>query len=117
MSRAGVCHEGVLASTDWHRRKQLTTATFVSGLLLLLILAAAAVVFGARTNALNEQLEVLIDTREDADEILLAEMDIETAVRGYLITGDPDYLQPYYSGLERIRRRLPENAEDLPLAN
>jgi diguanylate cyclase (GGDEF)-like protein len=103
-----------MANMDWHRRKQLTTATFVSGLLLLLVLAAAAVVFGIRTKTLEQRIEVLIDAREDADAILQAEIDIETAMRGYLLTANPDYLQPYYSGVDRIRELLPETGEGDP---
>ena len=101
---------------DWHRRRQLTTATFVSSLLLLLVLAAAAVVFGFRTKAIDERLEQLSDIREEADAVLQAEIDIETAVRGFLITADANYLQPYYSGNDRIRSLLPENPHDRVLA-
>jgi len=92
---------------NWHRRRQLTTATFVSGLLLLLVLTAAAVLFGLRTEAMNRRLAELHGAQEQAHAILQAAVDAETGVRGYAISANPDYLQPYYSGIDRIRQLLP----------
>lgn len=92
---------------NWHRRRQLTTATFVSCLLLLLVLAAAAVLFGLRTEAMNRRLADVHETQQQAHAILQAAVDAETGVRGFVITSNPDYLQPYYSGIERIRHLLP----------
>jgi diguanylate cyclase (GGDEF)-like protein len=92
---------------DWHRRRQLTTATFVSGLALLLVLTATAVLFGWRTEAMNRRLAEVHQTQQQANAILQAVVDAETGVRGFVITSNPDYLQPYYSGIDRVEDLLP----------
>jgi signal transduction histidine kinase len=39
-------------------------------------------------------------------EVLAAAMDVETGERGYVITGDPKFLEPYESGIERLGPQL-----------
>jgi diguanylate cyclase (GGDEF)-like protein len=95
---------------DWHRRRQLITSTFVTGLVLLLALTAAAVLFGLRSEAMNQRLAEVHATQQQANAIRQAAVDAETVVRGFVITTDPDYLQPYYSGIDRIERLLPTAA-------
>lgn len=40
----------------------------------------------------------------DVRGVLQALTDVETGVRGYLIAGEEDFLEPYYSGLESVER-------------
>nr|WP_318656045.1 response regulator [Actirhodobacter atriluteus] len=40
------------------------------------------------------------------DDLLAAALDAETGQRGYLLTGDGNYLEPYYSGLSHARQEL-----------
>src|SRR5262249_54029747 len=68
---------------------------------------AAAVLFGLRTEAMNRRLADVYKTQEQAHAILQAVVDAETGVRGFIITSNPDYLQPYYSGIDRIQHLLP----------
>jgi diguanylate cyclase (GGDEF)-like protein len=98
---------------DWHRRKQFITASFACGLAILLVLAAAAVLFGVRTEAMNRRLAELHRAQEQSHAILQALVDAETGVRGFIITADPNYLEPYYSGTERIRQLLPDASGNL----
>jgi diguanylate cyclase (GGDEF)-like protein len=107
---------GFATDMDWHRRRQLTTATFVSGLTLLLVLAGAAILFGFRTQAMNQRLAEIHGTQEEAHALLQAAVDAETGVRGFTITANPDYLQPYYSGLDRMQRLLPGAGSNPALA-
>lgn len=56
--------------------------------------------------------------RQQAIEVLKTHLvDVETGERGYLITGDPRYLEPYQSALSELdqhRRRLAEMYSDEP---
>src|SRR5262245_40083267 len=92
---------------NWHKRKRVITGLFICGIALLLSLAMSAVVFGIRTESMNSRLADLHRTQETAYAVLQAIVDAETGVRGFAITGNPDYLQPYYSGIDRITHLLP----------
>ncbi len=107
----------ILGVMDWHHRRQLTTATFVSGLALLLVLTAAAVLFGLRTEAMNHRLADVHKTQQQAHAILQAVVDAETGVRGFVITSSPDYLKSYYSGTDRIQQLLPAAGGNPALTN
>lgn len=64
--------------------------------LLLLVLAAVAALFIVRT--VDNQLEDIGNTyeiRRGARELALSVVDAETGQRGYLLTQDPAYLEPY----------------------
>ncbi|PJI94479.1 sensor histidine kinase [Luteimicrobium subarcticum] len=74
------------------------------------LLAGAAVVLAvvmiadglalARLFTVQKQVTVeLFNARRDADDRLLAMVDAETGVRGYVITGDPTLLEPYDDAL------------------
>jgi diguanylate cyclase (GGDEF)-like protein len=88
----------------WALKNRITTGLFVAGIALLLGLAAAAVVFGLRTISYNERLHGLQQEYALAHGILQSLVDAETGVRGYLITGDPAYLEPYHAGLDNLAR-------------
>jgi diguanylate cyclase (GGDEF)-like protein len=99
------------AHLAWQRRKQLITALFAGGIILLMGLAVAAVIFGARTQALNARLAQIHAEQEEAHALLQAVVDAETGVRGYVVTANPDYLQPYYAGIDRTQHLLLQNYE------
>ncbi|MCV0382611.1 MAG: response regulator [Erythrobacter sp.] len=42
------------------------------------------------------------------DDLLAAALDAETGQRGYLLTGEPAYLEPYYNGVDAARQNLGE---------
>ena len=72
---------------------------FVVAALLLLVLIAAASVWQASRNA--DALALAQSTRAQRNivaAILMATEDAETAQRGFLLTSDPDYLQPLVDG-------------------
>jgi len=71
-------------------------------IVLLLIISAAAVVAGIQVASAQDQLRSeLIPAQTGADQLTKAYIDEETAQRGYLLVGDPVFLQPYHAG--RIR--------------
>ena len=73
---------------------------FVAAALLLLVLIAAASVWQASRNA--DALALAQSTRAQrnivAAILMAAAEDAETAQRGFLLTSDPDYLQPLVDG-------------------
>ncbi|EPX58325.1 type IV pilus biogenesis protein PilJ [Cystobacter fuscus DSM 2262] len=77
------------------------------GLSLLVLLLVALVAFqGARQ--LQETTEGLVDSRDQGRRmsmVLSLIVDAETSQRGFVITGDPTYLEPYH----RARQRLDED--------
>ena len=76
------------------------------GLSLLVLLAVAFVAFqGARQ--LKHTTTGLVDSRDQARiirEVRSAIVDAETSQRGFIITGDPVYLEPYQKALRTWTR-------------
>ncbi|MGW0430787.1 sensor histidine kinase [Streptomyces sp. NPDC002990] len=92
------------------------------GLLGVMILATAAVgaaLFSRTTEAGDRLVDRIAPARMEALHLESALLDQETAVRGYLLTGNPALLEPYERGLEAERRstaRLAELLRDDPAA-
>jgi len=83
---------------------------FVAGALLILIAAAMAIV---SSYTYSSAAAWVAHTHQvtSLDEVLSRLQDTETGQRGYIITGDPRYLEPYDKavqdvapGLERLAR-------------
>lgn len=89
---------------NWNRQQQLTTTLFIGAILLLLTLAAGSIISGLRQVNDNDRLTSLRGTYELSHGILQGLVDAETGVRGFVITNDPAYLEPYYSGIAHVGR-------------
>jgi diguanylate cyclase (GGDEF)-like protein len=87
---------------NWHRKRQIITLLFVAGIALLAAMGGVSVYLDSRVVAQNAELSRLRDRVVAATDLLVALVDIETGVRGYLIAGDPAYLEPYYRGRDTI---------------
>jgi signal transduction histidine kinase len=79
---------------------------------LILALLAALVLIGINetgyqqsTDALD-RIEQYTRTRNVVNRLLLQVLDAETGSRGYLLTGDPRYLEPYNASLAGINQTL-----------
>jgi signal transduction histidine kinase len=95
---------------------------FVAGGVLAALVATGTVVLGvsalwrladARAALLDEAGPAVFTVRS----LSVAQLDQETGVRGYLLAGQRQYLDPYYAGLDRSRAaevQLREVAEALP---
>jgi signal transduction histidine kinase len=87
--------------------------------LLALLIAVAAFAALTAATANEEQLVVHTQTvRSDLRQTLILLLDAETGVRGYLLTGDPDYLQPYdeaTSALPSTLHQLTTEVADNPV--
>jgi diguanylate cyclase (GGDEF)-like protein len=87
---------------NWHRKRQIITALFGAGIALLIAMAGVSVYLDAVSVQRNAELSKIRARTEVATKILAALIDIETGVRGYLITNDPAYLAPLYRGRDAI---------------
>ena len=72
-----------------------------SAAVILLVVFSVAVIAHLHTGSVRDRVDDALELERQLDEVLDAVTDAETGQRGYLLTGDPDYLQPYDSAYER----------------
>lgn len=80
------------------------TAGFVFVLAVLLLLSIVSYI---RITGLLKAVELVEHTHsaiEHTEHILSVMQDIETGQRGYIITGEERYLEPYYLSINRINK-------------
>src|SRR5918995_1564979 len=80
--------------------------------LVVFAVGLAALMVRAWDRAVDRRGELRVAAAEVAD-LRLAYSDQETGVRGYILGGDPSFLQPYYNGVElaeTMDRRLRAHA-------
>lgn len=92
---------------NWHRKRQIITVLFGAGIALLIAMASVSVYLDTVSVARNAQLAKIRERTDVATRLLAALIDIETGVRGYLITNDPAYLAPLYRGRDMITHLNP----------
>lgn len=87
------------AWSDWTLARRLRVT--LAGLLALLLLAgvALAVALHRADDATSDQVERTIPARLAASQLLTSLVDQETGLRGYALTGDRTFLEPYRQGL------------------
>ena len=79
---------------------------------LALALLAACILIGINETGYNRSSEALADiaeashTRSSLNRLLQHVLDAETGSRGYLLTGDPRYLEPYDAAVAEIGQQL-----------
>lgn len=103
----------------WWQRASLTVQAV--GILALAIgpLLGSTVLLGFashRDAALDREIAEHRETRLSKTELLKAVIDAETGVRGFLLTEDDRFLQPYRAALREVPRLLDEHADDDGLA-
>lgn len=107
----------------WGLRTRLTALFTVAGLVVVLVSVLGAAAFVHLTDV-RHVLFVKIDPASLAsDQVFEAYLDEETGIRGYLLTRDPAFLQPYTEGAvkeraasERLRAALAGDPRLLGLA-
>jgi len=89
-------------------------------LALGLALSVAVMVFSERSherlNRANQLMASSIETQAVASQILALVSDAETAQRGFLLTGRPEYLEPYVMAVPKIGPKL-QRLKDLNADN
>lgn len=79
---------------------------------LVLAILAALVLIGINETGYNEssdaldRIEQYTGTRNAVNKLLQHVLDAETGSRGYLLTGDPRYLEPYNAAVAEISQQL-----------
>jgi two-component sensor histidine kinase len=84
-------------------------ALLAGALLLLLAANLTTFVMIQRTAAFNDQVERSQQVRRAAGALLLSLVDAETGQRGFLLSGDPDFLAPY----NRAETSVPDQMDEL----
>jgi diguanylate cyclase (GGDEF)-like protein len=85
-----------------HRSLAIVVPFFI-GIVLLAAMAGSALVLGIDVGRKNETIGALETEAAQIEAALAALVDAETGFRGYALTADASYLEPYYQGLERLR--------------
>ena len=86
------------------RRKILSTFVAVGCLLAVSVLVAYIV--GLRALELNRDLSRESEVIRELERFVSALKDTETGQRGYLLTGDERYLEPYKDGQTNVLRAV-----------
>ncbi|MGC9446810.1 sensor histidine kinase [Cereibacter johrii] len=86
--------------------RDTTTWLFLLGAVLIALLAASATYISIRADRTFQAIVEERATRRHAADLLSALQDIEIGQRGYLITLDPAFLEPYGEALARVQPEL-----------
>ena len=94
--------------SDWRlaRRLRVTLASLIA--LLLLSGVALAVALRRADDATSDQVKRTVPARLAASQLLTSLVDQETGLRGYALTGDRTFLEPYRQGLRNEQRARAE---------
>ncbi len=87
--------------SDWHRERRLGQLIARYAILTVAVSAAILTAFSA-LRALENGDTRAENFRVEAEHLLSAQINEETAVRGYAVTGDRRFLTPYYAGKAEI---------------
>lgn len=92
----------------WADRSVITKGLIVLAgpLLLLLMLVASVAAVVAVDRDVASAAERVGRTREASEHLLISLLNAETGVRGYLLTGEPAFLQPYEAAAEELPATL-----------
>ncbi len=85
--------------SGWTLARRLRVTLLALSVLLLLAGLALVVVLRQADGALSEQAQRTFPARLAAGQLLTSLVDQETGLRGYALTGDPQFLEPYRQGL------------------
>src|SRR5580658_6110308 len=86
----------------WSLRRRITVLTASAAVLLLLLGGVAAAEAHASAHSAEHQRDVVLPAAVASRSLLASLVDQETGERGYLITGQDQFLQPYTTGQTRV---------------
>jgi CHASE3 domain sensor protein len=90
------------------------TFIFLISALLALVAGALGISFAVRaSNSSRSALKTLIPAAATADQLLASVVDQETGERGYIITGETSFLQPYELGVKETLPLIAELKQEL----
>jgi signal transduction histidine kinase/CheY-like chemotaxis protein len=88
---------------------QKVLAAFGAAVLILLLVAVDSIHSLVRVNQTTAEVMRTYDTYAALERLIGHMRDVETGQRGYVITGDEDFLEPYHSGMDAV----PDDWDDL----
>ncbi|MEV4658106.1 ATP-binding protein [Micromonospora sp. NPDC049301] len=88
----------------WSLRRRVITLLTVVGVLLIGLAGAEAAMAARNRTQIDAVLNETGPLRVQSQELLNAVLDQETAVRGYAVSGDPNDLDPYQTGLDQEKK-------------
>jgi signal transduction histidine kinase len=100
-----LCAAMPVSSTSFVRS---TAALLVIGALSVIAIVAASLWLVARTDGYTEELANALAVRRAAFSVMLLIRDAETGQRGYLLTREEPYLEPYLDARSEIERQMQE---------
>jgi len=84
------------------------TAPLLAGIVLSIAVMAYAALGFNRLDLQNRSASGILETQSALIKVLLTIVDAETGQRGYLLTGIPEYLEPYKAATERYDKSFRE---------
>jgi signal transduction histidine kinase len=99
----------IIVVHTWTLAQRLRVALGVFALLLALSVTAVVIALARADGAVARQTDRLLPARIAASELIASLVDQETGLRGFALTHDESYLQPYKDGRTkevRVRRQL-----------
>ena len=85
--------------SSWRLGRRLAAVLTALSVVLLLVGTALVLVLREADRALTQQSERTFPARLAANELMTSLVDQETGLRGYALTGDEQFLEPYREGL------------------
>ncbi|HEX5191088.1 MAG TPA: ATP-binding protein [Streptosporangiaceae bacterium] len=90
----------------WSLRRRLWLAFVVAGVLLLVGSVLGGLALNSLISAVDVQVNRLDPAARSARNVLVSLLNEETGVRGYLLTGEQSFLQPYRQGMRQAAADL-----------
>ncbi len=101
----------------WLLKRRITTWLLTAGIGTLLVLAIGSLSLGSKIQRLATDTLELVRTERALKDLELNLIDSLNGIRGYIITGNPDYLDAYYLGVQHIAEIQPRLAIHLKAAH
>ncbi|MEQ8268959.1 MAG: CHASE3 domain-containing protein [Parvibaculum sp.] len=92
--------------TEVENIRRLNAWLLALALLMLFGAATAALMLASRARESGEAVAQTIEVRSDFQSVLSLLQDTETGQRGYLLTRDPQYLEPYNEARFQVSQKL-----------
>ncbi|HEX9065889.1 MAG TPA: ATP-binding protein [Streptosporangiaceae bacterium] len=94
------------SETSWSLRRRLAVTFAVAATLLVLGCALGGLALNSMVSAVDLQVNRLDPGARSSSYLLAAALNEETGVRGYIITRQQSFLQPYHQGVAESHRQI-----------
>jgi len=84
-------------------RERLNALFSLGALALVALVAVNSISFASLVSSRDTLLDRVDPASLEANQLVVAYLNEETGVRGYVLSANPVFLQPYYLGLAQVR--------------